>query len=98
MRLIHDGLDFIQTGKRLVHHFPIGLEIEPAGGGYLEMVDTVMGRLAHGCAQRLRSISDYVWCRRSELQGIMRVCGARDIDDGPTRQDARTLEEAAVDG
>jgi len=60
MRFVHDRLEFFQTGKRLVHHFAVRLEVEAPCRGHLHVVGTVMGQLADTRAQRASSIRDYV--------------------------------------
>src|SRR3984893_8790555 len=98
MRFINDGSELFQTRKGLVHHFSIGLEVERPGCMYFDVVDPIMGVFAHCRAQGLNSICLYVLFKRFEFQREGRVSRHRYIDDWASRQQAWTLNEAALDG
>src|SRR5580693_3807732 len=98
MRLIHGCFEFFPSEERGVHHFPIGLEVETARGGYLDVVDTVVSQFTDSRAHSLRSIGDQRGFERLEFQRERAVRGGRDLEDWTSREQTRALDEAALDG
>ena len=91
MRFVHDSPQFLQTGKRLVHHFPIRLEVKRPGGVYLHVIRAIMGQFADARAQGVNAIPDNFHLERFELQRIGSIARSRDGQDRSRRQQSRPL-------
>src|ERR1700676_3071037 len=97
VRLVHYGLQFLETGKRLVHHLSTRLEVERAGGMDLHVIRTVVRQLPHACPQAVHAVGYDLRLEWLSFQRVSSVAGSGDREDRSGGPEARTLHQAAVD-
>src|SRR5438445_13287308 len=96
---LYRGFDFIESGKFLVHHLAgARFEGKRARRHDLDMVDAIVGQLAHRLSKLPRPVGIYRRFERLPVQRKGCFSGASDLDEMPRRKYARTVDEAGIDG
>src|SRR2546427_7407268 len=92
---LYRGFDFIESGKFLVPHLAgARFEGKRARRHDLDMVDAIVGQLAHRLSKLPGPIRTYGRFEGLEIQRKCRSSGGGDLDERPRRKYARTVDEA----